>query len=1190
MKNILFLFSMLIIFFSANAGDALFENCMSCHDSDIGIYPVIDPSFFGIHRDINITDGSGNLSDGDCSVCHYDISNMFSSGFTVSTYTCEDCHVYGAIPGAPGVYNHNRNTNISVNVFCSDCHNKTANLFRYSINASAAHYGINASFGISPGEPYCIYCHRNSSTNYYDLMQNPNNDQINDHTTGILYPIHPAGRPDCTTCHGTDRLHGPGIYKPVLNSGFCISCHTSDTLQKNRHNDAVECTDCHTDVQSDIHTIKYVMQNGSYRSISATGCPDCHDFGLPAPYFRLPFLAADCPTCHQNGGLVKFASAPQITTPVKHSANPYSGALWNGSQTAYWSSQQSACDYCHGNTIHGPNALGKIENIRSGNMQGQSITNTSYWCANCHYENTSSGNYSYNASAFSPVAPEIQNNTGLVPRKASDGTPFFNHSLKGWSDDVCRTCHSSNSPTSTTQFIHNVAAGGGGADCISCHDINATGAPADKRIDFLAFNKGVHFDLNNGGNRACWACHGDGTEPGGHPADYRSPKKCSDDSCHSLNQDYRAPMVYSHFRNASLNSNPTNAPDLNITTQDNCENCHVNSVTAIGKNLISTVSHYTFLALPDSINCIYCHINEDNSILWGNATLIDRNRTALAELDRVKNKFTLKAGESIGIGPRYTLTVLEVSTDRNALIELLKDDLLVDRSPVGRGNYTYEETITIDNASIWVPVIVLNFTDFFNSGNISFVQFEGFRSKRIHSENKTTTCYLCHVYSRPKIKYRVIERVDRDIDDIYYTEEHVNFTDKNEFDESKALRVIADLTDTDKYADLRPGTRKSILEGDAWTISRDYSIQLKEITTESNEALMQFKAGNYSYEDIVKKGMYFEYTPAINYLGYQSKNVTIFRAKVSEIIQAKPKNMVVLEEVAALSPDIKRIQENQTLEGYNASWLWENSSLMVGKIPSDFHSPQLYDGNDGGGDCLSCHGIDGISEKKVISLGKHNMVNGGGNNACYTCHGGRQGIQNHPSAYRSPRECKSCHVATIDNYNAVYIGDEEHKDGLCMGCHVTDSHIIKVYEITPSVKEISIEKQDKKTIIKASASAGYKMRVRGARYYIDLPEEKFNMSPVDGIFDSQTEGILAEIDVSKMPPGKHILYVEAMERDNKWGTPASLAINNEGGELMVEGTNRPGRLVIPLIGFILILFSLGKLMKVDMGSLLNSIK
>jgi len=56
------------------------------------------------------------------------------------------------------------------------------------------------------------------------------------------------------------------------------------------------------------------------------------------------------------------------------------------------------------------------------------------------------------------------------------------------------------------------------------------------------------------------------------------------------------------------------------------------------------------------------------------------------------------------------------------------------------------------------------------------------------------------------------------------------------------------------------------------------------------------------------------------------------------------------------------------------------------------------------------------------------------------------------------------------------------------------------------------------------------------------------------------------------------------------GTPASLAINNEGGELMVEGTNRPGRLVIPLIGFILILFSLGKLMKVDMGSLLNSIK
>jgi hypothetical protein len=77
MKKTLFLLAFLTFVSSGITGDASYENCMSCHDSDTGtdttLYPAINISSFGVHRDINTTDGAGNLSNGDCSVCHYNI-------------------------------------------------------------------------------------------------------------------------------------------------------------------------------------------------------------------------------------------------------------------------------------------------------------------------------------------------------------------------------------------------------------------------------------------------------------------------------------------------------------------------------------------------------------------------------------------------------------------------------------------------------------------------------------------------------------------------------------------------------------------------------------------------------------------------------------------------------------------------------------------------------------------------------------------------------------------------------------------------------------------------------------------------------------------------------------------------------------------------------------------------------------
>jgi len=56
----------------------------------------------------------------------------------------------------------------------------------------------------------------------------------------------------------------------------------------------------------------------------------------------------------------------------------------------------------------------------------------------------------------------------------------------------------------------------------------------------------------------------------------------------------------------------------------------------------------------------------------GKCNPYQKEQTSLVELDRIRNKFTLKAGQSLDLGSGFKLKLLEVSTDRNALIELFK--------------------------------------------------------------------------------------------------------------------------------------------------------------------------------------------------------------------------------------------------------------------------------------------------------------------------------------------------------------------------------------------------------------------------------------------------------------------------------------------------------------------------------------
>ncbi len=1154
------LMAALIFYVLLQQADAsIYSNCIICHDPQglLGGKLQIDSGAFGqsVHGKINTQNvPSIFLSSAGCWACHDSDGIVLADADGMgdrykNPFICTDCHLRGGEKegayGAPLINSHFAggilkaglnnisscischeiprmvldNTDTDTGTFAGDNERENGG------NLSYYHYGkrrqdLESKRGTTE---YCSYCHSLQSE-FAGVFQRSENRNILNHS--LRFPP-----PACSECHGNNgSLHSPNLEKPPVSDTLCLGCHAAGrfTGPKSRHNGTVNCTTCH----GGVHPVTYIQQNGTYG-----------------------FIPANCPQCHEQG----LIGAP-IIPPLQHSDNPNNGSIFGN----YWDTKVEACRYCHGNTLHAEKAFGKIANIQKS--QRNTTNFNSFWCSNCHYNAAPFGEYFYNVTTFVPVPPEITN------------PGFFNHSAlitSDWSDAFCKNCHGKLILKNTTvEFAHRVSQGPGGPDCVRCHDI---GGFAPKRVDFSAFKEGVHRNLNSNAtnstalsetvDKACWACHGEGIEPEGHPQRYKNPRRCQDNECHSLSQSFKAPMLYSHFKDADLNDNPSDALNYNISTKVSCEACHSNSLTASAENTNASVSHYASGEnLIDSTNCIYCHLDEDNALKWGNATLINKNTTSMVEINREKNKFTASVGDFVELGNGYRIKVTDISAKRgSAFIELYKLNNLVDSGTVNTGQYIYEENRIINNASFKTPAIELNITGIFLKDNGSIMQFEGLRIKRLHYENKTTSCYICHFSGDlQKRKYMVIDRRN---DYLFYAEVFFNSSDKKEYEQEQALATLSNITPKDAFASIERAKRKTLRAGEKWALSGNYTLTLEEVASDSDSARFLLEAGGKSYSDVARKGEELDFELNTNYLGYQFRNITIFRANVSEISQGNP-NIAVLEDIFALSPEINKIKDNESIFGYNTSWLWENNTFITGRIPTSMHAPLLQDGANGGSDCLFCHGSGGIVQKGTISLGKHAALNGGRNRACYACHGGSESIKNHPANYRMPRNCVSCHASTKDNYSATYIGDEEHKNERCEACHVSDTHNIIVFRLglLPSVTNISLLKQENRTIVKAFAVAGYKMKVRDARYYIDSPDRKIKMYPSDGAFDSQEEGIFAEINTSNLSPGKHAVYVEAMERNNRWGAPASIVFTAEGAEMKDSKKLSSG--LLPLLGIL----------------------
>ncbi len=1194
---------------SLDAGFAGGLNCTSCHYVGSGFHNIdTDAINASVHSGINnenATSAGVSAINGACWACHDTDGNVANNppgqvmGDIYNTpKKCTDCHLssgtyysqsltWGGLTVSQHYYSGdtvkagNSTSNITS---CINCHENVSEMLLPNNdpdtgtfagdgvrltggNRSFYHYGKRRTDMRTGTNENCYYCHQNLSTSFQDTMQKPD-------VSWYIYNHTDKSFPGCNDfCHGQGLIHDISLTKPSLNVSLCKNCHTQTT-----HNSTMDCWNCHQDrnrtmYRAPAHGMMYPQANGTYLRYSR---------GTPA----------NCTTCHVYD---LFNTAPNTTVRVptlNHSTDPSSGRKWGN----YWNntSMITACYYCHQSELHKSTAqlLGSVSLIRGSNTFNNPDLANSTWCGNCHYK----GSPGYNGSAFTISPPEILNLSGAVPAFASDGTQFYNHSdIGNFTDIHCENCHGSALAgylNTTLNFSHSVGEGGGGRDCVSCHDINGKGAPINKRIDASAMKQGVHKNLNRNAtssqpldaiNKACWACHGDGSEPAGHPQRYKNPRKCSSDECHSLSQTpYGEPMVYSHFRNASLNNNPENATNYNVTTNEPCENCHINSLARKDTNPpLALVSHYGSKDnLVDSFNCRYCHLDKDNSEDWGNATLINRNRISQIQLEKEGDKLKVSEGEKLYLGEGYFLKLIEISDKRgDALLQLLKENDVVDEFMLGVGTlYKYEKDITIDNSAFKTPVITLNITSIFKGGNGGFIQFEEYRMRKLHTDREVqndTACYACHLlrHSTEKQRYQVIDRESREPDDIiYYARVYVDLDSENKskiyFDNEED--VYSQLGSAGKFISYST-PQKYLKEGETWNITDNYYLKLNQDTTDSREAWLTLTInGNVVEEDVAAKGGEFKYTPKIRYRDYTGTNVTVFTAKIDAISQGK-QNFIILKDVKAISPEIMKTTANATLMGYNANWLRPSDTFMVGRIPENLHAPNLFTDQRNWADCVMCHDSSRqleIANLSAISsrLGKHSKLNSDAPNetilsdtidrTCWACHTGGNEPEMHSPTYVEPRVCKSCHAYNEKpTYGAIDISDEPHaSETSCETCHISDSHDLIRFEVSPVIKEPELSattvRAGETLKLVAMANAGYRMKIRAAEYFVDNMGSKGKgtpLRPTDGTFDSQKEEITADINTSGLSKGEHVIYIHAMERNNRWGVfyPVNFTVSDK---------------------------------------------
>ena len=526
-----------------------------------------------------------------------------------------------------------------------------------------------------------------------------------------------------------------------------------------------DCSSCHNiDINAMSAGIHGTINNASISDIYPA-CNSCHVNGA----------IRTCEYCHvKNSEDPVFNDAPLITEHRSDAEDVKTSA---------------SCIVCHINSINSSPAYdNNYQRVAHYGTTTNLMTsvNRSVNCKWCHI--TNNGNISWGA----PTDP--RNLLSL------DHNEFISSDIT--SNLECYSCHSNGS---IPDNFHNTTLNkkAGGKDCISCHAINAfIGKLLTIDVPAMNTSKNIHYDLNrqaestttlNSNNVKCWACHGDGNgteadQPDGHPINYKTPRNCNNNDCHTLNQSvFNEPMIYGHFKSAKLLKNPNGETSNDISTTGGCEICHRNSIRSNLDEITSSsitdidtysVSHYgSSEELTPPSNCIYCHIEEDTGEKWGDAP---KPTDEISPFSKIEIEKTILYGNRWNIGNGYTLTFTDISMNNKSAITTLKHDGEIIEEIVFSTGDSYDYHITkkdANNNTKIVNITSFNITQvFIGENNKSTIQLKGHKWKRIHNEDTNEGCYTCHAneYTDKRNQYIIIDRDDKHT---YYTEVQINFNE-----------------------------------------------------------------------------------------------------------------------------------------------------------------------------------------------------------------------------------------------------------------------------------------------------------------------------------------------------------------------------------------------------------------------------
>jgi len=1220
------------------------SQCITCHGPRHGG----ETSCTGCHsQDAHAITKPAGLDN--CNLCHSSYGSAVNSSrhnqtINSSAPNCTDCHAdYNLTDsGHTGLIVNESNTctvtcHINGTAQLTERHSSTSDCTKCHFANTTQVFGLNAS----------LFTHDHNLTverNFYNYNLSGGIPLISNNGTGLgMFPYYSCQIP----CHGA---YGSLTSTTDLNLEMAARSWNESAHARSRHGNETydsknSCAKCKSPPNYNASASSgTAIAEADWQGIQCRVCHNIHNRKVSDSIGGGP-LAYYNSTSSSQAGYPVYEAVANATVLCE---NCHTGSSHDSKFAGYHKENLSfTCVSCHANsTFNNQTHKFEVKNTTSGvtgcevchetadhTWSFTSIHTDNATCEACHDQT-----FVVNATNFSVLINGISSyDKGLYKNSTTNKWTTYKVSsnapatwqLHNISRSVnCSKCHNAYSPFNGTTRGDTLIAGSISSsirNCIGCHDI---GGLATKEVNFSALNgsNSVHRTLNyntstavSTSNSRCWGCHGDGdgsesAQPtNDHPSNYNTPKNCNNNNCHSISQSrYNETMVYSHFRNASRNDNPGNITSYNITTVEPCENCHVNSLVTEGSNPnLALASHYASKTkLIDSFNCTYCHTDEDNSEKWGNATLISKNRTSLIEFERVRNKLMAFEGETVYLGEGYYLKVLEISVGReNVLLQLLYNGSVVDEILLGANTlYEYKKKVLINSSISEIPFITLNISSIMKGDKNGFIQFSGSRIKKNHTdrESKNPACYACHMYrsSEEKERYQVIDKEYKtDADDIiYYTKVLTDFNSEN-----RSKVYFGDEDYIFDQLENQPGKflntisrQKYLMEGETWNISDDYSLKLKEVSTDSNLSWLTLSIdGSVVKDDVAGIGSAYIYSPEIKYKDTTGTDVTIFTANITAVFQGRP-NFILLKDVVALSPQILKVTSNDTLFGYNNSWFRINDTFTVGRIPANLHAPNLREDTMNWADCAMCHnaskklripGIENIS----TGLGKHSILNIAASNkaslsdsidkACWACHTEGAEPQTHSPTHITPRYCTSCHIDRKEPfYGASDINNGTHKfKSDCEVCHIRGSHNLVKPAGFSVISEITLPQSVKKgeTInLTAKANAGYGMKVRSAEYFIDTRGTSGKgklLKAVDGAFDSQIEQMAAEINTADIPAGGHVIYIHAMGTDNKWGGFYSAnfsIVSGEGSGSKAVESARSFLKSIPGLDMIFILLSL----------------